>query len=301
MAEKYYSNGKLLLTAEYAILDGATGLAAPTKLGQSLEVFQIQEPHIIWKSFDSDHSIWFEAELTLDGYSISNTSDEEVAKTLKKVLRAVKQQNPKFLNQKTGVKVETKLGFPRNWGLGTSSTLINNIAQWASIDAYQLLAVTLGGSGYDVACAQHFQPLLYQLDLGKPKVLPVNYNPSFKDSLFFVYLNKKQNSRKAIANYKKKVFNKSELLSKINAITQQFLEAERIEELESLIIEHELLLSHILEIPPVKRSFPDYFGAIKSLGAWGGDFVLATGNEKTPAYFKDRGFETVIPFEDMVL
>ena len=35
---KFYSHGKLLLTAEYAVLDGAKALALPTKLGQSLEV-----------------------------------------------------------------------------------------------------------------------------------------------------------------------------------------------------------------------------------------------------------------------
>ena len=36
---------------------------------------------------------------------------------------------------KNGFKVTTKLDFPKNWGLGTSSTLINNIAQWAQVDA----------------------------------------------------------------------------------------------------------------------------------------------------------------------
>ena len=38
MAEKltYYSAGKLLITSEYAVIDGACALALPTKLGQRM-------------------------------------------------------------------------------------------------------------------------------------------------------------------------------------------------------------------------------------------------------------------------
>jgi hypothetical protein len=32
---------------------------------------------------------------------------------------------------------------PKSWGLGTSSTLINNIAQWLQIDAFTLLKTVL--------------------------------------------------------------------------------------------------------------------------------------------------------------
>ena len=34
-----------------------------------------------------------------------------------------------------------------------------------------------------------------------------------------------------------------------------------------------------------ENAFSDYFGQVKSLGAWGGDFVLVTGNEDTPSIF----------------
>ena len=33
--------------------------------------------------------------------------------------------------------------------------------------------------------------------------------------------------------------------------------------------------------------FNDFKGAIKSLGAWGGDFILATAKQDPTAYFKD--------------
>ncbi|MEQ3661167.1 MAG: GHMP kinase, partial [Flavobacterium sp.] len=38
MKQTYYSNGKLLLTGEYVVLDGAKALAVPTKFGQSLSI-----------------------------------------------------------------------------------------------------------------------------------------------------------------------------------------------------------------------------------------------------------------------
>ena len=50
---KFYSHGKLLLSAEYAVLNGVKALALPTKLGQSLEVKTIEQPEIRWKSFDN--------------------------------------------------------------------------------------------------------------------------------------------------------------------------------------------------------------------------------------------------------
>ena len=39
--DAFYSHGKLLLTGEYLVLDGALALAVPCKLGQSLTVRSI--------------------------------------------------------------------------------------------------------------------------------------------------------------------------------------------------------------------------------------------------------------------
>ena len=53
---------------------------------------------------------------------------------------------------------------------------------------------------------------------------------------------------------------------------------------------------------PIKQKlFSDFPGGIKSLGAWGGDFILATGTKETMEYFKEKGYATVISFQDMVL
>ena len=88
----------------------------------------------------------------------------------------------------------------------------------------------------------------------------------------------------------------------ISGISDAFLEATSLEDFNRLIIEHEKIVSSIIKLKPVKEKlFPDYFGEIKSLGAWGGDFILATGNSATPAYFKNKGFETILTYAEMVL
>jgi hypothetical protein len=40
---------------------------------------------------------------------------------------------------------------------------------------------------------------------------------------------------------------------------------------------------------------------IKSLGAWGGDFVMCISKENPTEYFREKGFEVVVPYSDMIL
>ncbi len=301
--QEFYSNGKLLITGEYLVLDGAKSLAIPTKYGQDLVIEKIEEPKLIWKSLNENGDIWFTCEFALENLEIINSDvDFRTTKTLQKILQKAKEINPKFLNSKNGFEINTKLTFPKNWGLGTSSTLINNIANWAKIDAFKLLRNSFGGSGYDIACAQNNSTILYQLQDQKPIVEQVNFNPIFKDQLFFVYLNQKQDSRDAIAKYRKYQGSISTIAREISELTSKILKTKNLAEFEQMIKQHEVIISSIIKQKPVQKElFSDYFGQIKSLGAWGGDFILATGNTKTPTYFKNKGYETVISFQDMVL
>jgi len=215
--------------------------------------------------------------------------------------------NPNFLNSDEGFEVKTNLSFLRNWGLGSSSTLINNIASWAKVDSFTLLWKAFSGSGYDIACAQNNIPILYQLEDQKPIVATVDFNPSFADELFFVHLNKKQNSREGIRKYKeyqsKRSFDSAQDdIVEISKLTDEFVKASSAKDLGFIIEEHERIISSIIKLNPIKKElFPDYFGEVKSLGAWGGDFVLATGTEDTQSYFKQKGFETVLSYKEMVL
>lgn len=305
--KKYYSNGKLLLTAEYFVLDGAKALALPSKFGQSLEVVPLEEPTLIWQSFNIDGTKWLEVVFRMPDLRITSetfTSEteentENLAKRLRQILLAVKELNPLFLADKKGYLVKNQLTFDKNWGLGTSSTLINNLSQWANVNPYALLQKTFGGSGYDIACAKHNTPVLYHLKEGE-NVKEISFLPKFSQQLYFVYLNKKQNSRTGIKHYKK--YKKDAfLINEISEITQQIIKVTTIKEFESLLQLHEEKIAKALEMETVQsRLFSDYFGQTKSLGAWGGDFVLATGNNQTPQYFKDKGFHIVIPYNEMI-
>ena len=223
-----------------------------------------------------------------------------MAETLKKILLQAKKTNTAFLDTTNGIHVTTKLSFPRNWGLGTSSTLINNIAQWAKVDAFNLLFNSFGGSGYDIACAQNDQAITYQLKKGIPSIETVSFNPLFKDQLYFVHLNKKQVSSESIKAYKS---NKTDAkaIQRITEISKNILAVNTISDFDSLLKEHESILSIILREEPVQqRLFSDFKGQIKSLGAWGGDFILATGDKSTPDYFRQKGYQTVIPYTSMI-
>ena len=306
----FYSNGKLLLTGEYLVLDGATALALPTKFGQNLIVENIKEPEIIWGSFTNEGECWFEAILDLKKLRLISAtfnsnkegSADVIAETLLDILKEAKRMNPSFLKSENGFLVKTELTFPRDWGLGSSSTVINSIANWAKVDAFQLLWNSFKGSGYDIACAQNNAPIFYQIKDKKPVVKKVDFNPNFKENLFFVHLNQKQDSKEGIAKFRESGNNFEKEIKRISEISKEFLEAKSISAFNKLIVEHEQIISSIIKLQPVKEKlFPDYFGAIKSLGAWGGDFVLVTGNSTTPAYFKNKGFETVLTFKQIIL
>ena len=310
----FYSNGKLLLTGEYLVLDGAKSLALPTKFGQDLIVQKIKESQLIWGSFTNSGECWFEAVFDIPNLRLVTctfNSDKEgnadlIAETLLDILKEAKDLNPAFLTSDEGYVVKTKLTFPRNWGLGSSSTLINSVAAWAKVDAFKLLWNSFKGSGYDIACAQNDRPIFYQIKKEAPIIEQVDFNPSFKENLFFVHLNQKQDSKEAIAKFREYLdcdqSDIKEKIKRISAISDEFLSAKSIQEFDKLIVEHEQIISLIIKLKPVKEKlFPDYFGEIKSLGAWGGDFVLVTGNEKTVAYFNKKGFETILTYNQMIL
>ncbi len=298
--KKFYSNGKLLITGEYAVLDGALALALPTKFGQSLEVSPLDVPCIIWESFSVENNLWFQAELQID--QLDRVHEDKRVNTLQKILSEAQRMNPSFLSDGKGAFVQTFLTFPNNWGLGTSSTLINNIAQWAAVDAFELLHNSFGGSGYDIACAQNNRPIQYQLDKIKPKVTPVSFSPEYKKNLFFVYLNQKQDSKEGIQLYRGVETDKSDFCATISGLTKRVSETSSLEEFQDILKSHETTVGAFLNITPLQESvFKDFKGAIKSLGAWGGDFILVAGDEHTPEYFIDRGFDTVLSYDEMIL
>lgn len=306
MKKTFRANGKLLLTGEYFVLDGALALALPTQLGQSLEIMDNEMlSDLQMTSFDKFEKPWFTGSYALPDLSELTASSDKIGKRFLQILKAARELNPDFLNDFAGKVAMTHLEFPRNWGLGTSSTLIYTIAQWAEIDAFDLLKKTFGGSGYDIACAGADGPINYAKNGDSQHFTPAPFNPPFKENLYFVFLEKKQNSREGIARYRAKVKEDSPLIGEMHGLSYGIGRSQTLETFNKYLIEHENLVAKTLELTRAKDLyFKDFWGEIKSLGAWGGDFILATSERseaETRAYFLEKGFPTFLKYEELIL
>ena len=296
--KRFYAHGKLMLTGEYAVLDGAKSLAIPTKFGQSLIVNELHNTahQIEWRGFNSKNELWLSANLP------DNSSKKEEVLRLQNILKALDKLNPNLFYQKNFT-VETVLEFPNNWGLGSSSTLISLLAQWAKVDPFELLELTFGGSAYDVACATANGPINYQILDGKPKWNELVLAPEWTDHAYFVFLEQKQNSREGIKHYRG-LKNTQGLVERINEITTSLESAKDVKTAIKLFEEHESIMSDVLKLPSINEDrFKDFAGVCKSLGAWGGDFFMALSNTNKnyiTEYFAKKGLKTVFAYKDMI-
>ena len=323
MSQVYHSHGKFLLTGEYLVLKGALALALPLKLGQSLEVKSLETNKGIlrWEAYRPERK-WFSATLQRDFFENFSTDSPEKTFGLIRILEAVKQLNPNAF-ERNDLKFTTHLDFDPEWGLGSSSTLVANLAQWANVNPYDLLKLTFGGSGYDIACATAVGPIYYQLPMSEPALRQVqepkvvepvetptvenaDFNPPFADRLFFVYQGRKQSSSKEVKAFLEKT-NPSDLQKDIEAISEiskAMPQCQTLDEFCLLMQCHERIISRCIGQTPVQKRFPDFGGTLKSLGAWGGDFVLAATEwteNQVRDYFKKKGLEVVFGFKEIVL
>lgn len=304
--KSFYSHGKLLLSGEYLVLDGAAALALPTRPGQWLHVRDSDAGGLHWISRNPDGTPWFETRFSVRELQDAASGDlpaTDVRQRLLQILGAILRLRPAFLEELRATSAETRLEFPRDWGLGSSSTLLSNLAYWSGTDPFVLLGRTLGGSGYDIAAARQERPFLYRIRAeGPPEVVQTAFQPPFADALFFVHLNRKQDSREGISRYRTRRFDRAGAVATCTDLTAQLAEATTLESFRDALERHEQLISGILGMPAAKQKwFPDYPGSIKSLGAWGGDFILATGRESDREYFRQRGFATLRSYGDLIL
>ena len=297
---RFFSNGKLLITGEYVILDGALSLAVPSLLGQSLEVTNNESKHIKWLSKNSDGRVWFNCTIRIDNLKVEKTSSNDISNKLTDIIKVIREVNPTFLNE-SGLDITSELTFDKEWGLGSSSTLISNLSQLARIDPYELNNRIFNGSGYDIACAKSESPLLYRLSKNERDIEKVSFRPIFHEKIYFVYLNNKQNSLTEIRKYKN--LNPSNtLISEVSDITKKLLKSSDLKNFNDLIHSHEKVISKLISKQPIKQElFKDFRGEIKSLGAWGGDFIMASCDEDPSSYFKNKGFNTILKYSDLLI
>lgn len=298
---KIFSPGKLLLTSEYAVLDGALALALPTKLGQEFFFEEIEDgnSHISWIALHKEN-LWLKAQIDYRNWEIINTNIPEAAAFILKVLKNVQQLSSIRFKGNNSFLLRTNLQFPADYGLGSSSTLMNNLAEWAQIDPFQLNEISLGGSGYDVAVAKEKSAILYQNSESGRFVEKVSFNPNFRNELIFIHLNQKQDSREGIDLYRSKEKSKS-LIEEFSSITKEVYHCNDLEKFSQLMEFHEDQLSAFLGIQKVKEKYFENCPVfVKSLGAWGGDFVLSRKFAGFQDYFSGKGFSAIFEWDDLI-
>ena len=306
MQNQYYSNGKLLISGEYLVLQGAKALAVPLKFGQDLIVRSkpaYKNAKIFWKSYVGE-TLWFEMSVSLENFSIHFTSDILIANRLLKLIKNALVLNPSFLNTEEAYFVSTNLNFDKDWGWGSSSTLVNNIASWARVNPYVPLKTTFDGSGYDIACANAEGPLFYQLSEDDTLIESVTFWPTFKENIYFLYLGKKQSSNASVKAFKELGHKSTKTIQQISDLSEEFTKADNLVDFQKLLIEHEQILSGVLKKKRIKEElFPDFNGEVKSLGAWGGDFVMIASDitmEAVNNYFEEKGLKTLFTFAEII-
>ena len=299
----FHSNGKLLLTGEYLVLHGAAALALPTRLGQSMTVETVHAPSLQWNAYKPDGP-WFSATLNPETLDVVEADAPFKAERLSQILNAVKELNPSAFQP--GLHFETRLEFNPEWGLGSSSTLLANLAHWAEVNPYMLLNRTFPGSGYDIACASADGPIFYKIIDHKPGTAKANFIPPFADHLFFVYQGHKQTSSSEVEDFNAR-FHPEEHQDDLETVSKISLTLPHIDNLEhfkDLLLLHEITIARCTGKDMVQQQYPDFKGILKSLGAWGGDFLLAATElsfDEVRAYFQDKGLSTVFKYQDLIL
>lgn len=296
-----HANGKLLLSGEYFVLQGATALALPLKVGQQLRVDQQASTQtILWKAFYKDE-VWFWCDLNPGDFSVIGTSDQERAATLSKLFQTILTLEPRIFPQ-AGTQMETSLDAHPDWGFGSSSTLISLLSQWCGIDPFKLNKKIFNGSGFDIACATADGPFLYAQD---QSVRRVDLNYPFAEQLLLVYSGKKKKTLPEVHAFLNKRKGSSSLIQHVSKLSEEFTRCQDQNTFHQLIREHEKIVGQLIgQIPVKEQYFADFQGEVKSLGAWGGDFYLVSSTQpfdKMKTYFEKKGFFTIFKWTELIL
>ena len=302
--KKHHAHGKLLITGEYLVLKGATALAIPLNKGQTLSVETSNKEGLLWRA-ETPIGLWFEAKFN-DKLMLLESTDYKKAEALQLMLKKAVEQNPSIQAKLNHSSATTMLKFDPSWGWGSSSTLLHLLEQWLGVDPYQIMDETIGGSGYDIACAAANSPIFYSRTPNTtPQIVPAHFNPSFIQQMGIVYLNKKQNSSTQVKSFLASNSSHKDLIDEISALSQKFTTTNEITEFMSLMQQHEVIIAEATGLTPVQQLlFPNFNGAIKSLGAWGGDFALFLSEEdfKTnKEWFASKGYLVAMPLEEVIV
>ncbi len=303
VTKSFESHAKLMVSGEYVVLKGALSLALPLQFGQKLTISEIDgTPSVLWKSM-INNVLWFYTTLLLPDFRILDTNRNDLSATLQKTLKAAKVLNPYFLESNNTFQATSNMNFNPDWGVGSSSSFISNIAYWADCDPFELNDLIFTGSGYDIACARSSSPIIFERKNDQPRYREAKFSPIFSRQLFFIYLNRKQNSKESIGKLELSKITKEDI-QMISKITLQLENADNLNLFQTLMDQHEAIIAGIIGENPIKvQKFMDFNGSLKSLGAWGGDFILAASTapeEYVHNYFISNGLNIIFRYDEIV-
>lgn len=284
---------------------GAKALAVPLRYGQRMVVKAAPDEDLISWETKVCNQPWFSAEFLLPDLVIQNCSDHHTAVFIQKLLKSATELHNEKEIQHTGWKVGNFIDFDINWGLGSSSSLVSNVAWWFNVDLYSLYRKLYKGSGYDVFCSRAEKPIVYNMTGENPDFHEVDFDPSFRDHLYFIYLGRKQDSQKSVKNFRTSYSHDDRMICEISKLTDRLIGSESLDDFMYTVRLHEELMSEVLQIKGVRQEqFSDFAGEIKSLGAWGGDFVLAASPldyKEVKEYFSRKNLPVVFQWEEIVI
>lgn len=300
----FHAHGKLLVSAEYMVLFGSRALAIPLQLGQSLRRIRSEHPRVFsWRAIYSEKT-WFNATMDPGSLRILSSSDSDKAEWLRSLIRASIELMPSFQEDLFRWDVETHLDFSPQWGLGSSSTVTALVAEWAEVNPLDLHFMVSEGSGYDVACAIADGPIQYQIRDNAPHYQHVPFLPSFSPQIFFAWLGSKQPTSAHLREMKGRFQPGYEEIHRFSRITDAMIDAEDLSTFRGLMEEHEDALASLLEMEKISESrLHGIPGTVKSLGAWGGDFVMiaSDADEKDLFnYLHERDIRIIYRYNDIV-
>lgn len=255
---------------------------------------------ILWQANFQD-KIWFKCILNPVDFRVLETSDLEKSDVLRQLFKSIKTLDPRFVPQ-AGTNFETTLEANPEWGFGSSSTLISLLSQWAGVDPFALNEMVFRGSGFDIACATADGPIFYTKN---NPVQPVAIDYPFSDKLFLVYSGQKKKTVTEVSAFLKERKVPEHLIGEVSALSNEFADCLEQDKFNQLIIQHEKLIGDLIGQTPVNELFfADFDGAIKSLGAWGGDFFLVSSAlpfSGIKEYFENKGMTTLFRWGDLIL
>ncbi len=294
MKTSFFARGKLLLTGEYTVLQGALALAIPTQAGQTFEFYPADTTRLEWTALDPTGVPWQSFQLRRD-----STGQWEGDALVPRLLRAAEKIGACHIPYG---QVKTQTEFNPHFGWGTSSSLIALVAQWTQVDALALHFATSNGSGYDVVASLADQPILYQKtgpETASMETVSLQHWPN--EQLWLLYLGEKQESESAVREYMRRPASNADC-EQITRLTRQWLTPLDSEAFQNVMRSHEDITASFLGRPTLQAErFADYPYAIKSLGAWGGDFGLVFAPTQADLlYFSTKGYSTWLPWAETV-